>query len=177
MTYAGRRVLLAAAAGARAGDLANDPWGQVRLEYAANTFLRLEASAGTYPRDLTGFTDGLFVQAGIRLAAGAATRRDARPPPTARPVAVRPAGDARVRVTVRYGRAVQRLAIAGDFSNWEPIPLRRSANGEWTAQLALEPGIHKYALIADGAWTLPDGVAAIDDGLGGKVGVLVVPPS
>jgi hypothetical protein len=80
----------------------------------------------------------------------------------------------RVRVTLRYDRAATRLALAGDFSEWEPVPLIEVGDGEWTAELSIEPGVHHFALIADGVWTLPDGVSGIDDGFGGKVGVLVV---
>jgi hypothetical protein len=173
VTWHRGNIVLAASAGARAGDLADDPWGQVRLEYAANAFTRLELSAGRYPRDLTGFTDGLFVQAGVRLTAGA-------PPPAARsvrspsPVRVLRIDRSRVRVTFRYHDAVTQLALAGDFSEWEPVPLVEVGRGEWTAELSIEPGVHHYALIVDGVWTLPDGVAGIGDGFGGKVGVLVV---
>jgi hypothetical protein len=166
-------VFLAASAGARAGDLADDPWGQVRLEYAANNFASLEFSAGRYPRDLTGFTDGLFLQAGVRLTAGgpSATARSVR---STSPVRVLRIDRSRVRVTLRYDEEITRLALAGDFSEWEPVPLMEAGDGKWTAELSMDPGVHRYALIADGVWTLPDGVAGIDDGFGGKVGVLVV---
>jgi hypothetical protein len=53
------------------------------------------------------------------------------------------------------------------------VPLARD-DGTWSASLRLAPGIYKYAIVADGEWTLPDGVAAMDDGFGGRVGILVV---
>ena len=73
-----------------------------------------------------------------------------------------------------YPKPVRALAIAGDFSAWEPVPMRRTGSGVWSVELDLPAGLHQYSLVADGQWTLPDGVAAIDDGFGGAVAVLIV---
>jgi hypothetical protein len=158
--------------GARAGDLSDGLWGSVELGWSPVPRLRVETAAGRYPRDLTGFTDGFFAQAGVRLYA----RGSGRPTAARRQAAlvVEPGGEGMVRVRVRLARAVAEAAIAGEWNAWTPVPLRREGR-EWVAELRLEPGMYRYAIMADGVWTLPDGVVGMDDGFGGKVGVLLAP--
>ena len=49
-----------------------------------------------------------------------------------------------------------RVAIAGDFSEWQPRPLRRRVDG-YSLSLALPPGTYQYKFIVDGAWIIdPD---------------------
>jgi hypothetical protein len=164
-------VMIAASAGMRMGDLDDDPWGQVRVEITPLTALRFEVAAGRYPRDLTGFTDGLFLQGGLRLVLGRPSPRLTIPAPG---VVADRIDNGRVRLTLRFSGDATALAIAGDFSAWDPVPLRRIGDDRWTTTLVITPGVHTYAVIADGTWTLPDGVAGVDDEFGGKVGILVV---
>jgi hypothetical protein len=131
-------------------------------------FADLSAGVTLVRRD----AEGLFVQAGVRLFAWGSGRPR---PVRARTLAVmtEPAADGTVKVAVRLGRAAREVALAGDWNGWEPIPLARD-DGTWSVSLRLAPGIYKYAIVADGEWTLPEGVAGMDDGFGGKVGLLVV---
>ena len=161
-------------AGLRLGDLKDDPWGQARVELRANRHVQLELAAGRYPRDLTGFTDGLFLQGGVRLSIGSASPPVAALPPS--PIQVERIDERRVRLRIGFDGTTLELAVAGDFSEWAPVPLQRQPDGSWTVTLALAPGVHTYVLIADGEWTLPDGVDGIDDDFGGTVGVLVIQP-
>ena len=167
-------IMAAVNAGLRLGDLEDDPWGQARVELRANRHVQLEFAAGRYPRDLTGFTDGLFLQGGVRLSIGSAAPPVVALPPS--PIRVVHIDERRVRLDLEFTGTPQELAIAGDFSEWAPVPLQPQPDGSWTVTLALDQGIHTYVLIADGVWTLPDGVDGIDDDFGGKVGVLVVQP-
>lgn len=66
-------------------------------------------------------------------------------------------------------------AIAGDFSDWEPVGMVRSENG-WSVELDLAPGVYRYAFrSADGEWFVPEGAPGrMEDGMGGHVAVLVV---
>ena len=157
--------------GARAGDLADGLWGSVELDWSPVPILRFETAAGRYPRDLTGFTDGFFAQAGVRVYARGTGRATAARRPAA--LVVEPGDGGLVRVRVRLGPAVAEAAIVGDWNAWNPVPLRREGR-EWVADLQLAPGLYRYAIVADGVWILPDGVAGMDDGFGGKVGMLVV---
>lgn len=167
-----RAARLSAVLGARAGDLGEGAWGSLEAAWVPHPRVALEVMAGRYPPDLTGFAEGLYAQAGIRLY-GWGTGRPRIAPRHALAVRADPRADGTVRLVLRLGRTARQVAIAGDWNGWEPVPLTRG-DGGWVASLRLEPGIYKYALLADGEWILPDGVTGMDDGFGGKVAVLVV---
>lgn len=105
---------------------------------------------------------------GISTSLGAPLRR----PPLTVP-AIRSSGSVEVRIPARSGAPAP--AIGGDFSEWQPIPMRRDGN-EWAVTLSLDPGVYRYAFQrADGGWFVPDSVAGkVDDGFGGEVATLVV---
>lgn len=163
----GAPVRISAIAGTRIGDLADGPWGSLELVWQATSVVSIEASAGRFPQDLAGFAHGLYAQAGVRLATRGA---GGLPPPT---LTVTPFGNDRVRVALRYRRPATALAISGDWNGWTAIPLRREG-GWWIVELPLTRGVYHYALVADGTWTLPDGVRGIADELGGQVAQLIV---
>lgn len=49
------------------------------------------------------------------------------------------------------------VAVMGDFSAWEPIPLTDpDGDGIWTAVLELPPGRYEYAFLVDGRWVGQD---------------------
>ncbi|HIC96634.1 TPA: hypothetical protein EYP12_08450 [Candidatus Bipolaricaulota bacterium] len=48
------------------------------------------------------------------------------------------------------------VTIAGDFSNWTDIPLKRGKDGIWTIRLDLKPGRYEYAFKIDGKKWVPD---------------------
>ena len=91
-----------------------------------------------------------------------------------------PAGAPRVAVgeaEFRVPRAPsgEAPALIGDFSGWEPVEMRVEG-AWWVARVRLAPGVHHYAFRgADGRVFVPPGVAAVDDGFGGRSGVVVVP--
>ncbi|HTH65105.1 MAG TPA: glycogen-binding domain-containing protein [Gemmatimonadales bacterium] len=75
----------------------------------------------------------------------------------------------------RHG--VKSVSIAGDWNGWVPSPLSATRPDRWKADLALPPGVYHFTLLVDGvAWTIPEGVPSVPDGLGGRVAVLVVNP-
>ncbi len=164
----------AASAGLRVGSL-DGPWGAAELVWEPVPRLAFEVAAGRYPRDLTGFADGLYAQAGLRLypLRGPPAARRASPARRA-PVTAHPRGDGRVEIRVRYAQPVRSLAIAGDWNAWTPVPLVPDGANHWSIALPLAPGAYKYALVADGEWTVPDGAATVPDDFGGQVGVLMV---
>lgn len=67
-------------------------------------------------------------------------------------------------------------SIAGDFSQWELLPMHRRG-GSWEIQLDLPPGLYHYAFrTREGEWFVPEGVEGRrDDGMGGWVARLIVP--
>lgn len=44
--------------------------------------------------------------------------------------------------------------VAGSFNGWDPreTPLQRDSFGDWSIELSLPPGDHRYRLIVDGEW-------------------------
>jgi hypothetical protein len=105
---------------------------------------------------------GLSLRIGGRRAAGA-------------PVPVRtPDGRAVIAVPARSAKG--QPSIAGDFTDWKPVPMLRDGS-RWTWTARLKPGVYRYAFVTeDGSWFVPDSVPGRqDDGMGGHVAVLVVP--
>jgi opacity protein-like surface antigen len=82
-------------------------------------------------------------------------------------------GRAMIALPARDARGAP--AIAGDFTGWKPVPMRREGS-RWTWVGTLEPGVYHYAFVAeDGNWFVPESVPGRQkDGMGGWTAVLVV---
>jgi hypothetical protein len=82
------------------------------------------------------------------------------------------------RLVVRVQcRGVSSVEIAGDFTDWRPVPLERQHGGKWFAVLRASPGVHRVQLrLNGGAWRVPPGLPLADDGPAGPAGTLVVAP-
>lgn len=171
VTWRRASVSLAASAGVRAGDLRGDAWGQLRMVAAINAALTLEAAAGTYPQDVTGFTGGRFATLGVRVG----LTREETGLSKRSAVRIEQLKGGRVRVTVALDDA-KTVAIAGDWNDWSPAPMARTKTGRWTTVISVVPGVHRYAILVDGTrWTVPQGVPRASDGFGGQAALLVVP--
>lgn len=67
------------------------------------------------------------------------------------------------------------VEIAGDFTDWRPVGLRRVGNGVWEVRLPVPSGLHLMSLRIDGGpFEAPPGLEAAADGFGGRAGVVVV---
>jgi hypothetical protein len=78
------------------------------------------------------------------------------------------------RLTIRWASA-RRAEVLGDFTDWKPQPLIPLREGRWTLPIALSPGVHHLNVRFDGgAWLVPSGAVAVDDGFGGRVGLVVL---
>jgi hypothetical protein len=148
--------------------------GSVLLQVFPASNVGLELGAGSYlPEPYQGLPRANYVTAGVRLYA---TRQAARPvarapqfPPL---IPVRRGDSVIVRFRMEGATAV---AIAGDWDDWQPRDLRPLGADLWEGALRLRPGTYHFNLQVDHRdWVVPGGVA-IADGLGGLVGVLVVP--
>lgn len=52
------------------------------------------------------------------------------------------------------------VAVVGDFSAWQPVPLSDpDGDGIWTAIIPLPPGRYEYAFLVDGKWVGQDPLA------------------
>ena len=128
----------------------------------------LEAGAGRYPPDVTGFLHGSFVHAGLRLGIGPGARV------APEPVHVTRAGAD--EVTVRFTVAdTDVVAVAGEWNAWATAPLETDGAGRRVLRVRLGPGVYRFALVgADGRFFVPPGVPSVPDDFGGTVGLLVV---
>jgi hypothetical protein len=65
--------------------------------------------------------------------------------------------------------------IAGDFSDWQPIPLEREG-AFWVARVMLPSGKYRVAVrVNHGGWRAPRNLARIRDDYGGESGLVVIP--
>ena len=97
---------------------------------------------------------------------------------------IAPAAPVVTRAGVRFVlmRAEARsVALAGSFNQWSASshPLaREKSGGLWTIVVTLPPGEHVFMFVVDGTQWISPPLAEdyVDDGFGGKNGVVVVRP-
>lgn len=82
-------------------------------------------------------------------------------------------------VTIRLAAPASRVAVVGDFNNWDPAatPLQRGGDGAtWTVELHLKPGRYHYTFLIDGRrWASdPAGPRPIESDFDAPVSVLTV---
>ena len=81
-------------------------------------------------------------------------------------------------VTFRYSGEGSSVNLAGEFNSWSTSadPLKKSSDGTWTITKKLSPGRYAYKFVIDGGtWkTDPAAKESVDDGFGGKNGIIVV---
>lgn len=145
-------------------------WGGGVVSLWLSDRLALTASGGSYAPDLLqGLPQGRFLSVGFRVAT---TRPKVLPvKPIGRPVY--DAADGRLlRFEVPQARRVE---LVGDWTNWQPVPLRRAPDGSWVLPVDFGAGVYRFNLVVDGEqWIVPEGVASVDDGYGGRTGLLVI---
>jgi hypothetical protein len=192
---------LSASAGVRAGDLGagTRAWLNGGAALWLGRRYAVVAGAGAYPADLVqGVPGGRFGTLALRVrtrprpsavvaapdvlaraVARSRLRADADADPrrgagaaTARDFAARPVGGGWYRLGLHAPDA-RTVELMGDFTNWEPVPLERAANGRWELALPLGVGSHRFNVRLDGGpWTVPAGVATVGDDYGGVAGIL-----
>src|SRR5262249_13129582 len=113
---------------------------------------------------LLGTEGGRSFTAGLSLGIGGPHR--AAGLPVARGV---PAAEPQLTRLSLLARDAARVEVAGDWNGWRLVPLTRADNGVWYVDLAIPGGLYRYAFRVNGTrWEVPKGVAAVDDGFGGK---------
>lgn len=70
------------------------------------------------------------------------------------------------------------VEVVGDFTSWQRPGLtlaRDGSTGRWTGEIALEPGLHRYAYIVNGQpWVVDPAAPVVEDNLLGATNALVV---
>jgi len=180
VTYDKAAWTVSALGGARTGNLGGQPWYQGRLAFHATPWATIEAEVGSYPPDLSGFTDGRYLALGVWLGAGPRRRVLRHEPATSlgaeaqRGVTIETIESGHQRITFVVPGA-SRVAIAGEWNDWTPVALHRLDGARWQVDLALSQGAHRFSLVVDGGrWMVPQGVPSLPDDLGGRVGLLII---
>ncbi len=85
-----------------------------------------------------------------------------------------PGGGGELVVSV-FASDTMLIEVAGDFSEWKPLPLHRE-EGFLVARVRLPPGKYRVAVRANlGPWRAPRNLARVRDDFGGEAGLLVIP--
>ena len=87
-------------------------------------------------------------------------------------------------VTVHGGSATfrflrphaRRVFLAGEFNHWRTgdLPMKREADGFWTATLDLEPGEYRFRYSADSQWFIDYAAFGVEHGPFGMDGIVRV---
>lgn len=145
--------------------------------------LALVASAGRVPADVvSGLPTGNYALFSMRISwkdrvAASRISQPARNSSGSRGFQARRAGGGSVALAV-WAPSAQRVEVMGSFSDWQPVELLGGEPGWWGAEVPLAPGLYEINVRFDGgAWQVPAGLRAVDDGFGGRVGVFTVEPA
>jgi hypothetical protein len=165
-------------------------YGEASAAFALGERAALFVSGGRYPTDpVSGSVAGRYVSAGLRLRTTLLRPRANRDPQLpSRSLAsgdggagftaqlqVQPTPDGCARVVV-HALAVATVEVAGDFTDWQPVTLRRTSDNMWESVLHIPSGVHRVNVRIDGGrWTAPAGMARAEDEFGGEVGIVAVP--
>jgi hypothetical protein len=140
-------------------------FGGGRLVLSLSRLISFFVAAESYPGNpLFGTPGGRALAAGLSLRVGAPALGERGP----KPGGVPDPAPGLTRLSIRAASA-SRVDVAGDWNQWRPVPLARENNGVWYGDFAIAPGLYRYAFRIDGKiWQVPEGVAAVNDGFGGK---------
>jgi hypothetical protein len=152
-------------------------WG-VSASRDLSPTLAVVAAAGRAGSDpVTSVPGARYLALGLRLKVGG---------PLVAPLPARAVPDEsapfRIGPAVASGReiviqapAAESVELAGDFTDWKPVALRRWGEDSWRALLPVPPGLHRLAIRIDGGeWRAPPGTRAIESEFGGQVAEVVV---
>lgn len=155
----------------------NEMWGHVQSSIALSPDIALIATGGVHPSSAAyGISRARFVELGFRVAPTALVRprlpAGVRPVAAAFEVAETERGQRTLRIRVPNARTVE---LSGDFTDWKPIALKRSARDRWETTISIAPGVHRLAIRVDGdSWNPPPGVSSVPDEFQGNVGVIII---
>jgi hypothetical protein len=164
-------------------------FGEIVARLALTRVVAAQLALGEFPADpLRGAVAGRYLSAGLRLTMmdGGARLRTADerlrseirlpfPLPPDAPVLELGAAPIGVRTITIRGVRAERIEIAGDFTDWQPVTLRQVDRQAWELPVLLPPGVYRLNVRIDGGpWRVPRGATPLQDEFGGLVGLVVV---
>jgi hypothetical protein len=140
--------------------------------------LALVAAAGRAGSDpVTSVPGARYFALGLRLKVGAqvmAPLPAAAARTTAAPFRIGPAVAAGREIVLQAADA-DAVELAGDFTDWKPVPLQPWGENGWRALLPISSGLHRLAVRIDGgAWQAPAGTRPITSEFGSEVAEVIV---
>lgn len=198
LSWNGRRLQVTAAGGVRLGSYqpavsptdpgapdfgqgarqrsATEGWWLGEVTYWMTDRFALAGSMGRHVGDPSLLApSGRFLRLSLRAAIGR------RGPPSTAPRVATTVGLRCRRVTTALvefsleAPAASRVELIGDFTDWVPVDLVRSAGGRWSVRIPAAAGLHRVNVRYDGgAWQPPPGTRVVQDEFEGTSGVLVV---
>jgi hypothetical protein len=152
-------------------------WGRAQASWAIGEQFALVAAGGTRaPEPAIGRVGGNFFSLGVRLASAPWIAHALHPGArsSASSFGVRADGSARV-IFVR-APAARTVELMADFTDWQPVAMRRAANDQWELEMHIAPGSHRVNIRVDGGeWSAPPGAGTVQDEFNGMVGLVVIP--
>lgn len=164
-------------------------FGEILARLALTRLVAAQVALGEFPADpLRGAVPGRYLSAGLRLtfldAASALRAADERlrselrlpfPLPADAPVLELTHTPFGARTLTVRGVAAERVEIAGDFTDWQPVPLGQVSRLAWALPVTLAPGVYRLNVRIDGGpWRVPRGTTPLRDEFGGLVGLVVI---
>ena len=144
-------------------------------------------SGGRYPSDpIRGSIAGRYFSAALRFRIPSPARPVPSVPtrhtganggddPPSTTLTVVPESSGQTRLVLRAPPATL-LEIAGDFTDWQPVSMSRTAAGSWEVVLPMAKGVHQINLRIDGGpWAAPGGTTRLAGDYGDEVGTFIVP--
>jgi len=58
-----------------------------------------------------------------------------------------------IRFSFRSPGSDQKVQVAGSFSQWQPLTMKRQKDGSFALTVTVPAGTHEYRFIVDGNWT------------------------
>jgi hypothetical protein len=162
-----------------AGDSLTRPWwarvtSSMRVTATTVVGFTLGRDGGTPWLDAAGRT---FTTVFVRHDLPTRATRPSRPPEAVGPLRMVVGEDGAGRETdfAIDAPGARTVELAGDFTDWAPIRMRRDGGGGWRLALPVPPGVHHVSLRIDGGpWRPPPGLPIVPDEFGGESGVFIV---
>lgn len=62
-----------------------------------------------------------------------------------------------IKFALKPAGTPKQVSVAGDFSDWKPVAMKKQKDGSYSVTVAVPPGGHEYKFVIDGQWIVdPD---------------------
>ena len=72
------------------------------------------------------------------------------------------------------GNVVEKVELAGSFTQWEPVEMEKISDEKWSLKLDLSPGEHEFKFLVDGNWLHDELLPTKISEVGSKNNIVIV---